>query len=101
MGKMTEINEVYDLMKPVKGWPVKDAHTLDEAAESIFGSPYWDIPEDRYQIVDCNETYSLVAVLENNRRSRQKRYMVVNMDWLEYSERALPDDPLDYPGKVE
>jgi hypothetical protein len=85
---MIEINEIYDLQQSIKGWPVQGAGSLKEAAEIIFGSPYWDIPEDRYIIIDKNDTYSLAAVFLEGRVSTKKRYLVVNMEFMEHSEKV-------------
>lgn len=85
---MIEINKVYELRKSIKGWPVQGAGSLKEASEIIFGSPYWDIPEDRYIVIDKNDTYSLAAVFLEGRVSTKKRYLVVNMDFLENSEEV-------------
>lgn len=85
---MTEINGIYELREPIKGWPVEGAESLGEATDMIFGSPYWEIPEDRYIVIDKNDTYSLVAVFFEGRASHKKRYLVVNMDFLEYSFRV-------------
>lgn len=82
---MTEINEVYQLRHSIKGWPVKDAGTIKEATEIIFGSPYWDIPEDVYKIVDKNETYSLLAIVNDEKLSKENRYLVVNMAFTDHS----------------
>ena len=76
---MIEINSIYKLSTSVKGWPVKEAETLEEAAGVILGSPYWDIPEDTYKVIDKNETYSLLAVYKEGRISTQNRYLVTNM----------------------
>jgi hypothetical protein len=84
---MTEINGIYELREPIKGWPVENAESLLEAAKMIFGSPYWQIPEDRYIVLDNNDTYSLVAVFVEGRASHKKRYLVVNMDFLELTIR--------------
>lgn len=81
--KMIEINETYELREPIKGWAVEKADSLREATEMIFGSPNWELPEDRYVIIDKNDTYSLLAVFNNNGKpSYKKRYLVVNMDFL-------------------
>lgn len=85
--KMVEINEIYDLRDPIKGWAVEKADSLREATEMIFGSPNWEVPEDRYIIVDKNDTYSLLAVFNNGKASFKKRYLVVNMDFLKYTIR--------------
>lgn len=85
---MTEIDDVFDLRESVKGWPVEEANTLKEASEMILGSPYWKIPEDRYIVLDKNETYSLLAVYADGRISTKKRYMVVNIDFLENSRKV-------------
>jgi hypothetical protein len=73
-----ELNHVYKLLNPVKGWPVKDAQTLAEATQVILGSPYWDIPEDCYKVLDKNDTYCLLAVYENGMISMDRRYLAVN-----------------------
>ncbi|MCX6582236.1 MAG: hypothetical protein NT166_18855 [Candidatus Aminicenantes bacterium] len=80
---MTEIDGIYELREPIKGWPVEGADSLGEASEMIFGSPYWEIPEDRYIVIDKNDTYGLVAVFNEGRASHKKRYLVVNMEFLE------------------
>lgn len=80
--KMIEINNIYELREPIKGWAVEKADTLREATEMIFGSPNWEIPEDRYIIIDKNDTYSLLAVFNSGKPSYKKRYLVVNMDFL-------------------
>jgi len=85
---MTEVNEIYDLQEAIKGWPVHEAGSLKEASETILGSPYWDIPEDRYIVIDKNETYSLLAVYANGKVSSKRRYLVVNMDFMENSVRV-------------
>lgn len=82
---MTEINEIYELREPIKGWPVEGAESLMEATGMIFGSPYWEIPEDRYIVIDKNDTYSLLAVFIKGRASHKKRYLAVNMDFLEHT----------------
>ena len=69
-----------ELQHPIRGWPVKGADTLAEAADIIFGSPFREIPRDTYQIIDRNETYSLVAVVDQSRVSRKKRYLALNAD---------------------
>jgi hypothetical protein len=76
---MIEKNNVYNLVSPVKGWPVREAETLEEASQVILGSPYWQIPEDTYKIIDKNETYSLLAVYKDGRISLNKRYLALNM----------------------
>ena len=85
---MTEIDDIYDLREFIKGWPVEEATSLKQASEMIFGSPYWKIPEDRYMVIDKNETYSLIAVYANGRVSSKKRYMVVNIDFCEKSRKV-------------
>jgi hypothetical protein len=85
---MTEIDDIFDLLDSVKGWPVEEANTLKQASEKIFGSPFWKIPEDRYIVLDNNETYSLLAVFADGRISSKKRYMVVNIDFLEKSQKV-------------
>ncbi|HLP59710.1 MAG TPA: hypothetical protein VK186_12800 [Candidatus Deferrimicrobium sp.] len=84
---MTEINGIYELRQPIKGWPVEGADSLNEASKMIFGSPYWEIPEDRYMVIDKNTTYSLLAVFSKGKASPKKRYLAVNMDFLEYTIR--------------
>jgi hypothetical protein len=74
-----EKNKIYNLMAPLKGWPVKEAEDLQEAAQMILGSPYWDIPQDIYRVIDKNETYSLLAVYRNGRTSFDDRYLALNM----------------------
>ena len=85
---MIEIESIYKVVTPFKGWPVEEAHDLEEAAQMILGSPYWDIPQDIYKIVDQNETYCLLAVYdrETGRASRLKRYLAVHMHLLEVIE---------------
>lgn len=85
---MTEIDDIFDLRESVKGWPVEEAKTLEQASKMILGSPYWKIPEDRYIVLDKNETYSLLAVYADGRISTKKRYMVVNIDFLENSRKV-------------
>jgi hypothetical protein len=85
---MTEVNEIYDLREAIKGWPVNKAGSLTEASKMILGSPYWDIPEDRYIVIDKNETYSLLAVFVNGKASSRNRYLAVNMDLMENSVRV-------------
>ncbi|MCP4157112.1 MAG: hypothetical protein GY757_55890 [bacterium] len=80
---MTEINEIYTVERSLKCWPVKGAYTLEEASDMIFGSPYWELPQDRYKVIDKNETYILLAVYKENKASNINRYLVVNMDLLE------------------
>jgi len=75
---MIEKEKIYTLSQPIKGWPVEDADTLEEAVAVIFGSPYWDIPDDCYKVLDKNETYSLLAVYKDKRTSMDKRYLAVN-----------------------
>lgn len=84
---MSEIDEIYELRESIKGWPVEEARTLKQASEMILGSPYWNIPEDTYIRLDKNDTYSLLAVYGKGRVSTSKRYMVVNIDFLENSRR--------------
>ncbi|MCP4221168.1 MAG: hypothetical protein GY765_41445 [bacterium] len=86
---MTEIDQVYELKRPIKGWPVRKASNLQEAAEMIFGSPYWELPEDRYVVLDNNETYSILAVVSSGRASLNNRYMVVNMDFVDNSRKIV------------
>ncbi len=75
-----EQNQVFKVVKSFKGWPVEEAGSLEEASHMIFGSPYWEIPEDTYTIIDKNETFSILAVYKNGRPSYRTRYMAVNMN---------------------
>lgn len=84
---MAEVNEIYELKQSIKGWPVNGAVSLKEASEMIFGSPYWEIPQDRYIVIDKNNTYSLLAVYADANVSSKNRYIVVDMDLMEYSNR--------------
>ena len=84
---MTEVNELYDLQEAIKGWPVNGAGSLEEASEMILGSPYWDIPGDRYIVIDKNEIYSLLAVFAKGKVSSKNRYLAVNMDLMKNSVR--------------
>ncbi len=90
--KMTGNNEIYNLGKSIIGWPVEDATSLQEASEMILGSPYWNIPEDSYIVLDQNETYSLLGVYFQGRVSTKKRYLAVNMDFLENSSKIEMDN---------
>ena len=83
---MIEKNNVYKLVSPVKGWPIREAETLEEASHVILGSPYWQIPEDTYKILDKNETYSLLAVYKDGRISWNKRYLALNMKLVDKTE---------------
>ncbi|MCU0287497.1 MAG: hypothetical protein MUF15_14020 [Acidobacteria bacterium] len=94
---MTELNDLYELYRPIKGWPVEGAESLQEASNMIFGSPYWEIPEDRYMIIDKNNTYSLLAVFAMGKASHKKRYLVLNMDFLEYT---IPITETTGPGLI-
>ncbi len=76
---MITTNHIYRLTRPIKGWPVEEADTLEEAAGMILGSPYWNIPEDIYKVLDKNDTYSLLAVSRDGRVSPDKRYLAVNV----------------------
>jgi hypothetical protein len=76
---MIEKNKIYRLISPLKGWPVQEADDLKEASRMILGSPYWNIPQDIYIVIDKNETYSLLAVYRKGKPSFEKRYMAVNM----------------------
>ncbi len=80
---MIEINKVVKLISHVKGWPAQEARSIDEAAHMILGSPYCDIPEDIYKVMDKNETYSLLAVYRDGKTSITNRYMAVNMKLIE------------------
>ncbi|MGE5340885.1 MAG: hypothetical protein ACM3SY_05315 [Candidatus Omnitrophota bacterium] len=77
---MIDVNKIYKLLTHLKGWPVRGARTLDEATRMILGSPYYDIPEDCYKVIDKNSTYSLLAVYHNGEISKKNRYMAVNMN---------------------
>jgi len=76
---MLEIGMKYRLSVHLKGWPVKEAGSIEEASHLILGSPYWEIPKDIYIIIDKNETYSLLAVYCNGHPSRESRYLAINM----------------------
>ncbi len=80
-----ELNSIYKLIKPCKGWPVEDSDTIEEAATVILGSPYWTLPEDCYKVIDRNETYSLLAVYRHGRISMDKRYLVVTVNIEEFA----------------
>lgn len=80
---MMEVNKIYNLVAPLKGWPVKEAETLEEATQMILGSPYWDIPQDTYKIIAKNEIYSLLAVYKDGKTSLENRYLVINMKLLD------------------
>jgi len=79
-----EKEQVYSLKTTIKGWPVREAHTLEEASKMILGSPYWQIPEDTYKIIDKNETYSLLARYQKGRISWANRYLAINMKLVDY-----------------
>jgi len=89
---MIEKNEIYKLISPLKGWPVHEAEDLEEASQMILGSPYWDIPQDIYKVIDKNETYSLLAVYKNGKTSFEKRYLAVNVRLVEKIEPAGEDE---------
>ena len=76
---MIEKDRIFHLIVPIKGWPARAAQSLGEASKMIFGSPYWQIPQDTYKIVDMNETYSLVAVYKDGKISWNNRYLALNM----------------------
>lgn len=80
---MIEKNKIYRLISHLKGWPVQEAENLEEASRMILGSPYWNIPQDVYKVIDKNETYSLLAVYRKGKTSFDKRYMAVNMKLIE------------------
>jgi hypothetical protein len=67
---------------------VEDSISLEEAANVILGSPYWDIPEDTYQIIDKNDTYCLLAVSHNGRLNPENHYMAVIINITEFLEPA-------------
>ena len=83
---MLEKDQIVRLLAPVKGWPAREAQSLEGAARMILGSPYWQIPADTYKIIDKNETYSLLAVYKNRRTSWNNRYLALNMKLLEQAE---------------
>lgn len=76
---MIKIGGIYRLFHSIKGWPVEDAHSLEDASQVILGSPYWEIPKDCYRVLDMNETYSLLAVSREGKVSPDKRYLAVNI----------------------
>ena len=78
--KMIETDKIYNLLIPFKGWPVKEAETLAEAARMILGSPYWEIPRDTYRIIEKNEIYSLLAVYNEGKTSFENRYLATNIE---------------------
>lgn len=86
MIQMIHINGVYNLLAPIKGWPVREAKKLEEASRMILGSPYWQIPQDLYKVIDKNETYSLLAVYREGRISWNKRYLALNMKLVDHIE---------------
>ena len=88
---MIEIKRVYKLLVPFKGWPVKEAETLEEATEMILGSPYWEIPQDTYRVIDKNEIYSLLAVYSEGKTSYENRYLAINIELMDKIEPV--DDP--------
>ncbi len=75
---MIEANQIYKLLHSVKGWPVEDASTLEEASANIFGSPYWNIPEDCYLVIETNATYCLLGVFQNGKVRPDCRYLTVS-----------------------
>jgi hypothetical protein len=89
---MIEKNKVYNLISPLKGWPVQEAADLEEAAGMILGSPYWDIPEDVYKVIDKNETYSLLVVYKKGKASFEKRYMAINVRLVEKIKPASEEE---------
>jgi hypothetical protein len=89
---MIEKNKIYKLISPLKGWPVHEAEDLEEASRMILGSPYWDIPQDIYKVIDKNETYSLLAVYRKGKTSFDKRYLAVNVRLVEKIESVGEDE---------
>ena len=89
---MIDKEKVYNLTSPLKGWPVQEAQDLEEASRLILGSPYWDIPQDVYKVIDKNETYSLLAVYKKGRASFEKRYLAVNVRLIEKIEPINEDE---------
>ena len=81
---MIEKDLIFHLLAPVKGWPAREAQTLEDAGKMILGSPYWQIPEDTYKIIDKNETYSLLAVYKNGRISWNNRYLALNLKLMDH-----------------
>ncbi len=86
---MTKINEIYELKISIKGWPMKEVETIDNAAKEIFGSPYWELPLDRYIVIDRNDIYSLLAVYLDEKTNLKIEYMVVSQTLIENSKRVL------------
>ena len=93
---MIEKDNVYKLLATIKGWSVREAQTLEDASRMILGSPYWQIPEDTYKIIDKNETYSLLARYKDGRISWDNRYLAVNMKLADHL-RPLEEDSGEIP----
>lgn len=74
---MIEKTRIYKLLQSVKGWPVDTAHNFEEAVTKIFGSPYWDIPEDCYQVIETNDIYCLLGVYEDGKLRSDYHYLTV------------------------
>ena len=89
---MIEKNKIYKLTSPLKGWPVHEAEDLGEAARMILGSPYCNIPQDVYKVIDKNETNSLLAVYRKGKTSFDKRYLAVNMKLLKKIQPVSEDE---------
>ncbi len=89
---MIEKNKIYKLISPLKGWAVHEADDLEEASRMILGSPYWDIPQDIYKVIDKNETYSLLAVYRKGKTSFDKRYLAVNIKLIKKIQPVSEDE---------
>jgi hypothetical protein len=92
---MIEVGGIYKLLHSIKGWPVENAHSLEDAAQVILGSPYWEIPKDCYRVMDKNETYCLLAVSRSGKVSPNNRYLAVNISLGDYFRAAGEDCRLD------
>jgi len=90
---MIETNKIFNLLNPLKGWPVKEAETLAEATQMILGSPYWKIPQDTYRIIDKNEIYSLLAVYNEGKTSFENRYLATNIELMDKIEPVTDLSP--------
>jgi hypothetical protein len=89
-----ETNHAYKLLQPIKGWPVEDSVSLEEATQLILGSPYWNIPEDTYLVIDKNETYCLLAVYHNHRMNPENHYLAVKIKTEEFLVPAIDEDTI-------
>jgi hypothetical protein len=86
---LVEVETIFFLKKPIKGWHVEEASTLADVSSMIFGSPNWDIPQDIYKIIDTNETYSLIAVFSQNKISYKNRYLALNSDIIKNYDKTI------------